>query len=511
MPIHNWIWNLTQLLTRIFDIFPIERLNNSKILKILLICTTMQLTGIPAQWHFFATAHGKGPCDGIGGTIKRHAPRASLQLAVDKQITTSYELYAWASAPENLSNIEVKFSSEEDYNQAVNNLNYENNLKQQQAEDKSEDCCISESGNLGIFWDSPAQNTYEKRSAKDIKKSKKWLNEDDAASVLALHSVREAPRLSLRRRAIETEISKSHLQRIFKQNRILPFKQKFRHTLEEGDEAKRLDFCLEMGNRVINDIGFHKQILFSDESTFSTNVVVSSQHCRYWSETNPHFTISHRRQYFKKVNVWCAVSYTNCIIGPYIFKEYLNRDTYLEMLQNFLTDKLDELPLSYRTRLFFQQDGCPAHHAVTVRNWLNSEFNEHWIGRDGPILWPPRSNDLTILDFYLSGRLMQIVYREPLENDEEQLKTRIQNAKQIKLFQYDPVLLKMQRMLTIDILIKIVYRISIQIENRYLLEANLLLASSQHQISLASIRPIKPKKNNAHASRQFTAEKLNKT
>ncbi|KAJ8956836.1 hypothetical protein NQ318_014250 [Aromia moschata] len=40
--------------------------------------------------------------------------------------------------------------------------------------------------------------------------------------------------------------------RFFKQNRILPFKPKFRHTLEEGDEAKRLDFCLEMGNSVLN-------------------------------------------------------------------------------------------------------------------------------------------------------------------------------------------------------------------------------------------------------------------
>ncbi|KAJ8959621.1 hypothetical protein NQ318_021807 [Aromia moschata] len=96
-----------------------------------------------------------------------------------------------------------------------------------------------------------------------------------------------------------------------------------------------------------------------------------------------------------------------------------------------MEDKLDELPLSYRTRMFFQQDGCPAHHAITVRNLLNSELDiglEHWIGRDGPILWPPRSPDLTILDFYLWGRLKQIVYREPLENDEEQLKTRIQNA-----------------------------------------------------------------------------------
>ncbi|KAJ8948333.1 hypothetical protein NQ318_019318 [Aromia moschata] len=101
--------------------------------------------------------------------------------------------------------------------------------------------------------------------------------------------------------------------RIFKQNRILPFKPKFRHTLEEGDEAKRLDFCLEMGNRVLNDVGFHKRILFADESSFSTNGVVSSQHCRYWSETNPHFTISCRRQYFEKLM---------CVVCGFIYKWY---------------------------------------------------------------------------------------------------------------------------------------------------------------------------------------------
>ncbi|KAJ8954791.1 hypothetical protein NQ318_014902 [Aromia moschata] len=57
----------------------------------------------------------------------------------------------------------------------------------------------------------------ETGSVLDIKKSKKLLNEDDAASVLALHSVREAPRLSLRRRAIETdcEITKVNVWPVF--------------------------------------------------------------------------------------------------------------------------------------------------------------------------------------------------------------------------------------------------------------------------------------------------------
>ncbi|KAJ8948149.1 hypothetical protein NQ318_009237 [Aromia moschata] len=135
------------------------------------------------------------------------------------------------------------------------------------------------------------------------------------------------------------------------------------------------------------------------------------------SKDNEHFDI------FRKV---CCLSSAPKGLNP-------DRITYANTPTDHMSverpiDKLDELPLSYRTRMFFQQDGCAAHHAVTIRNWLNSEFNEHWIGRDGPILWPPRSPDLTILDFYLWGRLKQIVYREPLENDEEQLKTRIQNA-----------------------------------------------------------------------------------
>ena len=46
-----------------------------------------------AVWHFHATAHGKGPCDGAGGTIKRMARRASLQMISDDQISSASELY----------------------------------------------------------------------------------------------------------------------------------------------------------------------------------------------------------------------------------------------------------------------------------------------------------------------------------------------------------------------------------------------------------------------------------
>ena len=49
--------------------------------------------GIPAEWHFYAASHGKGPSDGLGGTLKRLATKASLQAT---SIQTREELFVWA-------------------------------------------------------------------------------------------------------------------------------------------------------------------------------------------------------------------------------------------------------------------------------------------------------------------------------------------------------------------------------------------------------------------------------
>ena len=75
--------------------------------------------GIDAEWHFFATSHGKGPCDGLGGTVKRLAARASLQQPYDDydhQIMTPRQLYEWAS--ENISTIVFTYCTTDDYRKA---------------------------------------------------------------------------------------------------------------------------------------------------------------------------------------------------------------------------------------------------------------------------------------------------------------------------------------------------------------------------------------------------------
>ena len=69
---------------------------------------------IPAELHFVATSHVtvKGPCDGIGGTLKRLASGVSLQQPVDFQIQNPSQLYEWAK--QNLPRITAIFCSADD-------------------------------------------------------------------------------------------------------------------------------------------------------------------------------------------------------------------------------------------------------------------------------------------------------------------------------------------------------------------------------------------------------------
>lgn len=48
---------------------------------------------LEASWSFFATSHGKSPCDGIGGTVKRLITKESLQRCLDNQILTVDEVF----------------------------------------------------------------------------------------------------------------------------------------------------------------------------------------------------------------------------------------------------------------------------------------------------------------------------------------------------------------------------------------------------------------------------------
>ncbi|EZA55737.1 hypothetical protein X777_04156 [Ooceraea biroi] len=77
--------------------------------------------------------------------------------------------------------------------------------------------------------------------------------------------------------------------------------------------------------------------------------------------------------------------------------------------------------------MWYQHDGCSAHYGHRVRAMLNEIFPNRWIGRGGPISWPARSSDITLLDYFLRGTLKNIVYQER-PTTPENMKQRIISA-----------------------------------------------------------------------------------
>lgn len=74
---------------------------------------------------FFATSHGKGPSDAIGGTLKRMATRASLARQHEHPITSAKTLFDWASKrnEDYLTKLSFSYVSQEEYDQGAEELN----------------------------------------------------------------------------------------------------------------------------------------------------------------------------------------------------------------------------------------------------------------------------------------------------------------------------------------------------------------------------------------------------
>ncbi|GFT81345.1 uncharacterized protein TNCV_3672411 [Trichonephila clavipes] len=59
-----------------------------------------------------------------------------------------------------------------------------------------------------------------------------------------------------------------------------------------------------------------------------------------------------------------------------------------------------------------KQDGSTCHTACATIDLLRDTFGDRLISRFGPVNWPPRSCDLTPLDYFLWGYVKSLVYAD---------------------------------------------------------------------------------------------------
>jgi hypothetical protein len=158
---------------------------------------------------------------------------------------------------------------------------------------------------------------------------------------------------------------------------------------------------------------FIERLLTTDEANFARDGIFNARNTHIWSIENPHAI---RERHFQKrfsVNVWGGII-GNKLIKPYILAPRLNAVSYLDFLNNHLAILLEDVPLLTRQNMWYLHDGAPAHFAREVRTWLDQNFPEKWIGRNGPVLCPSRSPDLNPCEFFLWGHMKQLVYATPV-------------------------------------------------------------------------------------------------
>lgn len=182
-----------------------------------------------------------------------------------------------------------------------------------------------------------------------------------------------------------------------------PYHYQRTQELLPRDFPPRIELC----RWILGHQNLLSKILWSDEATFTRNKVFNIHNTHFWNDENPRAVRRTNCQYRFSVNLWAGII-GNQLIGPIEMPNNLNSERYLDFLQNQLAGLLDEVPLRSRLGMYFQHDGAPAHFGRPVRNWLDENYPERWIGRGGPVSWPARSPDLNPLDYYFWGHMCNI-------------------------------------------------------------------------------------------------------
>jgi len=225
---------------------------------------------------------------------------------------------------------------------------------------------------------------------------------------LVQNEIQRNPHVSSRRNQVP--VTQSTFNRITRQLHLHPYRIHMQQALEPGDPQRRLAFCQWLQGRPNR---FLATTIISDEAAFHINGRVNTWNMHQYALMNPNYTydVPNRRD---KVMVWVALIGDNTIIGPYFFNQNVNGASYLQMIDQFVVPKLvrrygqgnhGSIP-----RLWWMQDGAPAHRAIVVRQRLQQLFPRRVVGIGHATEWPPRSPDLTPLDFFLWGHLKDKVY-----------------------------------------------------------------------------------------------------
>ncbi|KAL0852138.1 hypothetical protein ABMA28_000375 [Loxostege sticticalis] len=234
---------------------------------------------------------------------------------------------------------------------------------------------------------------------------------------LILEHFDENPRTSTRRAGALFGVNHMLVWHTLHEDGQHPYHFRRTQELTPADYQPRMNFCRWYRSRAEADSSFTKKVLWTDEASFTRNGILNLHNGHVWSHTNPHASSQSNFQHQWRINVWAGI-YGNRVLGPIILPARFTGPVYLNLLAGEIEDLLEDLPLREYMDVIFQHDGAAAHFERRVRGYLDARFPE-WIGRGGPVPWPARSPDLTVVKYFVWGYVKKSVYAHECSTREE--------------------------------------------------------------------------------------------
>lgn len=248
--------------------------------------------------------------------------------------------------------------------------------------------------------------SFTRTRSKNYSKPNNEENEVDIISV-----VEAEPSISSRQIESESGHSKSRVLRTLKKYKYRPYKIRKMQLLHAQDYQRRLTFCNWYLQKIRENNLFFNDIIWTDECYISSAGMFNRWNEHQWSDENRHPTVNIANQGRFGFGVWCAI-YQNRVLAVHIYDNKLTSQRYLDIINEHIIEGfMDNLPLNEAQKIHLQQDGAPQHNGRIVVNTLNNYFRDKWIGTNGPIRWPPRSPDITPLDFFFWGHIKNKLYK----------------------------------------------------------------------------------------------------
>lgn len=225
--------------------------------------------------------------------------------------------------------------------------------------------------------------------------------------------LQENPNVSIRRNGLP--LSRSTFNRIILHDlHWHPYKIHSRQHLMETDYARRREYAAWLLSKPVR---FLDRVVIGDEAAFFMNGKVNSQNTRMYSEKgNPpefNYEVPFCRE---KLSVWIGICGNGSIIGPFFYENTMTGAKYLDLINDSILPELQRIYGNNFNRLWWFQDGAPAHRVIIVRERLQELFGTRIVSLNHEVEWPPRSPDLTPCDYFLWGYLKNQVYSTPPEN-----------------------------------------------------------------------------------------------